>query len=808
MENPLFLDISPENISAAILEKLNEPQREAVTFGEGPLLVFAGAGSGKTRVITRRIAWLVAHGVHPAEILALTFTNKAANEMKERLSSLLGQVANRMWVGTFHSMLLRVLRPHAEKLGFTSSFSIIDTDDQKNLIKQVMKELNIDTNTMRPAEVRNYISGAKNRMLGPEEYLASLNKSYSGMGQIIYEVYLAYQKALKEQNSMDFDDILLFSVKLFREYPEVLHSYSERFRHILVDEYQDTNMVQYTLVKMLSSVHQNICVVGDDDQSIYSFRGANHENILNFERDFPSAHVVKLEQNYRSTSIILGAANAVISNNEERADKNLWTAKKGGEKIQFYRASDHYDEARWIAREIKRLSIREEGAISYSEIGILYRINALSRNLEFALREEGIPYNIYGGLRFYDRMEIRDVFAYLRLITTPQDRLAFERVINTPKRGIGDTTVGRVLEHAENYGKTAMEVAAEAFAYDDLSHAAAKLQSFSDLIVEMREVAQQDELSFAEFIAYVEDRSGILTYWQAEQKRGNLEAEARVQNLRELISDAVEFEARQREELLSLAEIMERYGDDAFTRMLYEDAQGELPEDLKLMNLLSSFLDNAALFSVSDEEAQQEAVSLMTIHSAKGLEFDAGFVLGVEDGIFPNMQNSIDKKAKEEERRLFYVAITRARKRLSITAAQNRLIYGQTSYNPPSCFLREIPSELLEETGGSRFGDGENTFIRQEDSVSINTPSRNLFSRRVGSFTNKRKNQKILGNAADKKHKLMSLKPGAQLSHKRFGEGKLIKIEIISNGADALLSIDFNGTLKHMTAAMADLDII
>lgn len=827
---------SSPDLNQQILQDLNPPQREAVSYGSGPLLVFAGAGSGKTRVITRRIAWLVAQGLHPAEILALTFTNKAANEMKERLVGLLGPVARHMWVGTFHSLLLRILRPNAELLGFTNSFTILDTDEQKTLLKQVLKDLRIDEHYLAPADAHRQISHAKNHMLGPQDYEAQEAKGFrqhQAYYQDIARVYQAYQKALKDQNSMDFDDILLYAVQLFRQNPEVLAAYSGRFRHILVDEYQDTNKVQYEVLRLLASAHGNLCVVGDDDQSIYSFRGAQQENILNFEKDFPQAHIVKLEQNYRSTPIILQAANAVIANNEKRVEKKLWTSSRGGEAIQFYRAADHYTEARWIAQEIKRLGQRAEDPISPAQIGILYRLNALSRNLEFALREEGIPYKIYGGLRFYDRKEIRDVLAYLRLIDSPDDRLAFERVINTPKRSLGQVTVDRVLNYATEEGVSPLEVAAQADQYPDLSHAAVRLQEFAALIERMRAVAQANQLSFPDFIKYVEEESGLYGFWQAEQQKLNLEAESRLQNLEELRSDALEFANRQAADLAVIAELSDRYGEGELTQALLDDQGGLTHQDLSLPVLTRSFLENAALFAAGDEEDPAETVSLMTIHSAKGLEFDACFIVGVEQGIFPNVNKLLSPEDEEEERRLFYVAITRARKRLAITTAQSRLLYGKTAYYPPSQFLKEIPDHLIEESGGSRYGDGEflsyqtssggsaygggykgrtsyaweNQYSSAPQSGPVTRGKPVLKSQtKANPFASKPKSSGLHTNSPSAQNKLCQLEPGAKVRHKRFGEGTLIKKETTST--DAILSIDFGGKTKHMMASMADLDIL
>lgn len=834
---------SPDNVyapptadKAKILDKLNDRQKEAVVYGEGPLLIFAGAGSGKTRVITHRIAWLIANGVHPAEILAITFTNKAAQEMKDRLTQLLGPVAQHMWVGTFHSMLLRILRRHAELLGFKPSFSIFDTDDQKTLLKRLLKELKIDDRYISVNEARNLISSSKNKLWGSDE-LAKQPSYQSSRGQELLRIYRAYQANLLQQNALDFDDILYFSVKLFREQPEVLEIYAQRFRYLLVDEYQDTNEAQYQIVKLLSKSHRNLCVVGDDDQSIYGFRGADYTNILNFREDFPDCKVIKLEQNYRSTEVILEAANLIIANNEAREEKRLWTSKRGGEKISFYRAQDQYDEARWVAREIKRLSQRTSAPLPLGEMGILYRVNALSRNIEFALREEGIGYQIFGGLRFYDRMEIRDVFSYLRLLESPEDRLAFARAVNTPKRGIGDSTVEKILSISEETGRDPLSICLSAQSYKELSRLAGRLTAFGILMQNLVEVMEKNQLDFADFIHYVEEESGLETYWKKELSKGNMEAESRLQNLEELRSDALEFAARQQAEARQLAELADRYEDNELTQSLLADSIGSLGMDLSLKELNAAFLENASLYTNMDQAAGEQAVSLMTVHSAKGLEFDAAFVIGMEEGIFPGYRSQNSKEEMEEERRLAYVAITRARKYLGLSAARSRLLYGKTSYNPVSCFMAEIPDHLVEELGGSRFGDGE--FLRGESNFSLDfdnaygngflTGSDNNFTANnwagatSGSssqkepiwhssisapnpFSQPRPVSRASKNQAGKKEELSRLEAGARVRHRRYGEGVVIRREEIAD--DVILTIDFSGKTKHLTAGMAKLELL
>lgn len=790
-----------------IISQLNPMQKKAVTHGEGPLLILAGAGSGKTRVITHRIAWLVTHGVHPAEILAITFTNKAAQEMKERLSGLLGNVAHHMWVGTFHGMMLRILRRHAQVLGFTPSFTILDTDEQQSLLKRLMKEAGINDKLLAPREVLGKISSAKSRLITPEEMMREAEKEI--FKAEIAKLYVAYQNALKEGNNMDFDDILVYAVRLLEENPDILSYYQDRFRHVLVDEYQDTNHAQYRLVLLLSDKHKNLCVVGDDDQSIYSFRGANLQNILDFEKDFSSCEIIKLEQNYRSTASILNAANAVISNNIERKSKKLWTDAGEGEKILFYRAGDQYDEARWVAREIRRLSRTRSNTFPFSEVAVLYRINALSRNIEFALREEGIPYKIYGGLRFYDRKEIRDTLAYLRLVDSPDDPLAFTRVINTPRRGIGQTTVERVRAISDNEGLPLSEVLSRAHEFDELSRAASRLQGFKTLIDEMRELRDRNEITFPELIEAVQTRSGLIAELEEEIEKGSEEAVSRLENLFELRSDAMEFADRSREEILQLEELSVQYGDSPYSGDLLENAESLREGELSLLHLTRSFLERSSLYSDLDTEEESETVSLMTVHSAKGLEFKAVFLIGAEEEIFPGMRAMYSPDELEEERRLAYVAITRAKRRLHLTASRNRLLYGRTKYGQVSRFLAEIPDELIDEIGGSRHGDGETYTQAERAEIADKWVERRaeLSSVKSGEnrFNKPRVKQQPRETDRSQKEALMVLPVGTRLKHPRFGSGTLVKKEEVSG--DAILSIDFNGTVKHMMAGMAKLEV-
>lgn len=811
--------ISNAELQQQILATLNPRQQEAVTYGEGPLLIFAGAGSGKTRVITRRMAWLVLQGVHPAAILAITFTNKAAREMKDRLTQLLGPVARHMWVGTFHSMMLRIIRRHAEVIGFTPHVTILDTDDQRNLLKQIMKDLGISSQVMSVKEVHNLIGWAKNRLLWPDDFAAQ-EWNRPGHEEIV-SIYRAYQNRLREQNSMDFDDILLYAVELLSKHSDILTYYSQRFRYILVDEYQDTNHAQYQLVLLLAGGHRNLCVVGDDDQSIYAFRGADFTNILNFKRDFTDCKVIKLEQNYRSTKTILEAANSVIANNETRTGKKLWTANDQGEQILFYRAADQMDEARFVAREIRRLHERMEKPYGWGDIGVFYRINALSRNLEMALLEAGIPYHISGGLSFYDRMEIRDVFAYLRLLESPDDQLAFSRVVNTPKRGIGNTTMERVLGYAQTEGRNALAICRQADRYPDLSYVAGRLQAFARILDRLQQTMEENTLSFPDFMRQVEVESGLLPYWEKRRDQGDMEAENRMQNLQELQSDALEFASRQADEARQLALLGERYGDDDLTLTLLEES--ELQTSLKLSDLNRAYLENASLFTNMDPEDLANSVSLMTVHSAKGLEFPVCFLVGLEEDIFPGYRSRESKEEMEEERRLAYVAITRAQEKLVITAARSRLLYGQTTYHPVSPFLAEIPDHTIQELGGSRFGDeGDDTAaiggadpffygrpaVAMQASVGASAPGKprssttDIFKQTSG----QKPHSQLRKNTESQVDALADLPLGSQLKHARFGVGTLIKKDPVT--ADMILSIDFNGKVKHMMASMARLEIM
>lgn len=650
------------NIDEAI-KKLNPKQREAAVATEGPLLIMAGAGSGKTRVLTHRIAYLIAKRIAaPWSILAITFTNKAAREMQERVSHLVGPSGRDIWVSTFHSMCVRILRRDIERIGFSSNFSILDSADQLSVIRNIMKEQNIDTKKFEPKAIQALMSGAKNELITPEQYEARAGDYFQ---TITAKVYTQYQKRLKSNNALDFDDLIMTTIQLFKDVPEVLDFYQNKFKYIHVDEYQDTNRAQYMLCRMLASKHHNICVVGDSDQSIYRWRGADITNILNFEKDYPEAQTILLEQNYRSTSNILEAANQVIKNNMGRKAKNLWTDQPGGEKITVYQGDSEHEEGYFVAAEIKR---NRQNARRYGDHAILYRTNAQSRVIEEILIKSEIPYQIVGGTKFYDRKEIKDILAYLRLISNPDDDISLNRIINVPKRGLGDTTMAKVQEEAARRGISIYRLLSEGdgllgdglYHLDIQGRAKSALSSFRYLIANL--TAMVDYLSVTELT----EKMLEMTEYRLELQRENtLESKARLENIEEFLSVTQEFEKRS--------------DDKSLVAFL---------TDLALIADIDSMND--------DEEEGGDAVVLMTMHSAKGLEFPVVFIVGMEEGIFPGSRAFMDNDEMEEERRLAYVGITRAEKKLYLTCARMRLLYGQTKSNPPSRFLQEIPNELKE----------------------------------------------------------------------------------------------------------------
>ena len=622
------------------LDSLNEMQKKAVVKTDGPLLVLAGAGSGKTKVLTTKIAYLIEQmHINPYNILAITFTNKAAREMKDRITNMLGMLANSIQISTFHSFGLTIVRENAEKLDLKSNFTILDSEDSLTIIKKIMKDLNINAESVKPKYVKNQISGAKNELMSPLEYERF---AMTEQEKNVVEIYKVYQKRLLISNLVDFDDLLMMPIMLFRKNPDILERYQERFKYILIDEYQDTNEAQYTLVKMISSKYKNVCVVGDNDQSIYSFRGANYQNILNFEKDYKSAETIMLEENYRSTKNILKVANEVIVNNNKRKDKNLWTENEVGNKVKYYRANDEKDEAIYVTKEIQKLI---DDGIPKNEIAVLYRTNAQSRTIEEALLRENIPYKVIGSFYFYNRKEIKDLICYLKLIHNSYDDNSLLRVINVPKRGIGDKTIQNITEKATEKSiclYDAIESGKELIFKNKLEYIKKEAEncSLTDLIdLILNETGMKEELV----------------------KEKTIESEIRLENLEEFKSITKNFE--------------EKYG----------------------IISLDEFLDEISLVAdVEEHKNDTDVVTLMTIHSAKGLEFDNVFIIGMEEGIFPHFNSFLDANQIEEERRLCYVAITRAKKNLWIINAKRRMIYGKDGCNPPSRFLQEIDTNDLD----------------------------------------------------------------------------------------------------------------
>ena len=634
-----------------LINGLNDKQKEAVLATDGPCLVIAGAGSGKTKVLTHKIAYDIESGIKPWNILAITFTNKAANEMKERIEKLIGDAAKDLWMGTFHSICVRILRRYIDRIGYKTDFVIFDTSDQKTLIKECLKTLKVDDKIFTDRGVLSEISNGKNEMLEPKAY----GVKYAGdfRKKTIAEIYELYQRRLRENNAIDFDDIINFTIKILSENPDVLDYYTEKFKYILVDEYQDTNKAQFTLVSLLASKYGNVTAVGDNDQGIYSFRGADISNILNFERDFPGTRIIKLEQNYRCTGNILKAANAVIKHNENKYDKKLWTENEEGHLPCIYCGEDEYDEGRYIVEQINHLKTEEY--YKNSDFTILYRMNAQSRAIEDILMREGIPYKVIGGLKFYERKEIKDIIAYLRLIHNSADNLSLKRIINEPKRGIGKTSIEQIQEISDKTGNSMYEIIRNAQEYG-LTRVFSNSRDFIEQIEYLK--SKKDELKISDLIKETLNKTG---YTKALENENSVEAETRIENLEEFLTVAIEFEE--------------------------ESAD----------NTLAEFLENITLSSdIDGMEDQDNSITLMTLHSAKGLEFPVVFLVGMEEGIFPGYKTIGEPQALEEERRLFYVGITRAKQYLYLTCAKHRTIFGSTSYNQVSRFVKEIPEELLE----------------------------------------------------------------------------------------------------------------
>ena len=763
-----------------ILKQLNDKQYEAVVNTEGPCLVIAGAGSGKTKVLTHKIAYLIDEkGVLPWNILAITFTNKAANEMKERIEGLVGDVAKDIWMGTFHSVCVRILRRFIDRIGFDSSFIIFDTSDQRTLIKACIKNIGLDDKMFTDRSVQSEISNAKNEMLEPDQYTLRANGDFRK--EKIALVYEMYQKRLKENNAIDFDDIINYTIKILMDNPDVLEYYSDKFKYVLVDEYQDTNKSQFTLVTLLASKNGNITVVGDNDQGIYSFRGADISNILNFERDFPGTKIIKLEQNYRCTGNILKAANSVIKNNEVKYKKQLWTENDVGNLPKVYSAKNEYDEGTYIATQIEHL--RREEKYNYSDFAILYRMNTQSRAIEEILRREGIPYKIIGGLKFYERKEIKDVISYLRLIQNPSDNISLKRVINEPKRGIGKTSLDNIEKLAEETGISMYEIIKNADQYG-LNRVFLNSREFVNVIEELRN--KKDDIKISELIKETLNKSG---YTKALEEENTIEAENRIENLDEFLTVAIEF------------------------------------EDESAENKLSDFLEGITLSSdIDNMEETDDSVTLMTLHSAKGLEFPVVFLVGMEEGIFPGYKSISEPKELEEERRLCYVGITRAKKNLFLTCSKQRTIFGSTSCNPISRFLKEIPEELLDgydETFGenqenNRFEDSKYSWtygskdngniktykIDKKEPVSVASNITGFAFRTAESFLNS-----IGKKTSNSNVDLSQYKAGVRIFHKKFGEGTISTVE--PEGEDLKVDINFDKVgHKRLMAKYANLEVI
>ena len=647
---------------SALLEGLNPAQREAVAAVDGPVLVVAGAGSGKTRVLTRRVAHLIQdHGVSPFEILAITFTNKAASEMKDRVGALVGGVVRDMWVSTFHSSCSRILRREAHRLGYRSSFSIYDKADSLRLVTLCVKDLDMDTKRFPPRNIQAAISAAKNELIDFESFAASDAGFYH---EKVSDVYRLYQQRLVEASAMDFDDMLMVTVELFQAFPDVLGHYQHRFRYVLVDEYQDTNHAQYMLVRLLTEQHRNLCVVGDSDQSIYRFRGADIRNINEFEKDFPDARIVLLEQNYRSTQTVLEAANAVISNNTGRAPKRLWTDVGYGEPVRLYEAEDEHDEAAYIAEEVGTL---EQSGRRLSDMAVFYRTNAQSRVIEELFVKYGVPYQVVGGLKYYDRREVKDVLAYLRAIANPDDVVSLKRIVNTPKRAIGDTSVAHVDRYVEAEGIGFLDGLRRAGDNARLSSRAQR--AIAEFVSLYDHLAAAATAGPAGALQAVLDMSGYMDWIRSER---SIEAMGREENLKELLSAAADFEET---------------GPVSLGINEWAEMDG--------MARLNAFLESISLVTDLDSFEETDVVTLMTLHNAKGLEFPVVFIAGLEDGVFPHMRSLGDPVELEEERRLAYVGITRAEELIYLTRAWSRNLWGGTNFNPPSRFLREIPDTLV-----------------------------------------------------------------------------------------------------------------
>lgn len=742
-----------------MIEGLNDKQQEALLHTTGATLVIAGAGSGKTKVLTTKITYLINDCMlEPWNILAITFTNKAAKEMKERIESLIGVMAHDVWIGTFHSICLRILRKHIDKLGYTSSFSIYDVSEQKTAIKQILKDLEIESKILTDKYIQSKISNFKNEMKSPADVEVS---PFDINMQTVVKIYEFYEKRLKENNAIDFDDIINLTIKLLKDYPEVKEEYANKFKHVLVDEYQDTNKSQFELIRLFTSTHKNITVVGDNDQGIYSFRGADIQNILDFEKDFDNVKVVKLEQNYRSTKNILDVANAVIKNNESKYDKKLWTNQVDGEIVEVKKLTDEYAEARYIAKNIIE-STKEN--YKFKDFAILYRMNTLSRAIEDVFIQEGIPYRVIGGLKFYDRKEIKDIISYLKLLENPSDNIAFSRVINEPKRGIGNTTLDKISKISMETGLSMYDITKRAAEFG-LNKLYTQSYEFVQMIEEYRE--RKNELSLSRIFEGILRDSGYIKLLEEKSDTDDT-AKNRIENLEEFYNVIVEFEKEEAE------------------------------------NTLAAFLENLALATDRDTNSEDEdtdnVVTLMTLHASKGLEFPTVFLIGVEDGIFPSMKSLNSKEELEEERRLCYVGITRAREKLHITCSGKRTVYGKSTPSIVSRFIKEIPEELANielETYQDRVNKTKQTTWSFNDETN-NTKSTNSYFISADKF---------LENIKTKQTQTNTYIVGQRVLHKKFGEGSIQNI--IPEGNDRILEILFDKVgFKRLMESSVKLEII
>lgn len=715
---------------------MNNMQQQAVFCTEGPLLILAGAGSGKTTVLVNRIAYILQSELcKPWQILAITFTNKAAGELKERICNAVPEGGSDIWAATFHSTCARILRRYGDRIGFTSHFTVYGTDDQKKLVKDILKQLNYDEKMLPVKRVLNEISKAKDKMLTPQEMLKEAG--YDNLKQSVAKVYEIYQSRLKTADAMDFDDMLCNTVHLFETCPDILEYYQNQFKYIMVDEYQDTNKVQYKFVSMLAAKYGNICVVGDDDQSIYKFRGATIENILSFENTFKGAKMIRLEQNYRSTQNILNAANGVISNNTMRKGKTLWTENAVGDKIEVHTSDSERDEAQFIAKTI--LDGVAEGR-KFSDFAILYRMNAQSNSIEQALSRSGIPHRVIGGRRFYDREEIRDMVAYLQVINNPHDDVRLGRIINVPKRGIGATTLEKASEIAAGLGESIYSVIKDADVYPQLSRAATKLKSFVALIDGLMEAEQSGDYSLAELYNLILEHTDYEKYLKTEKDNPDV----RIENIEELSSNIIKFE--------------EDYAEEAS---------------------LSNFLEEISLQTdIDNYDAEADSSVMMTLHSAKGLEFPVVFIAGLEEGVFPSIATMMNPDELNEERRLAYVGITRAKEKLYITKAKSRMLMGHTSYNKVSRFVNEIPPELLNYTGEKKTFASTNGFSASSSHISIGAGSKFTPNKSFNTFTK----PAVKSGTVYKK--------GDCVFHKVFGKGMIMKTEKMGN--DTMLEVAFD----------------